>query len=59
MLDDSINEENINAIILQIESIKKTYNDDDKIEFIIKNINLNYIIIIDEEERIDIDFTNT
>ena len=53
---DSINKDNINGLILNIESRKKEFNDNDILEIILKNNSINYIVIIDIDERIDITF---
>lgn len=55
-VDDSINKDNINGLILNIESRKKEFNDNDILEIILKNNSLNYIVTIDIDERIDITF---
>ena len=55
-VDDSINKDNINGLILNIESRKKEFNDNDILEIILKNNSINYIVIIDIDERIDITF---
>lgn len=57
-VDDTINHDNIKAVILKFLNLKIKYNDDSIFELIIINDNLNYLVIIDEEERIDIDFEN-
>lgn len=56
-LEETINKDNINGIILQFVNKKTIYNNDNIIELILKNNLLNYIVIIDEEERIDIDYS--
>jgi len=55
-VDESIDKSNVNGIILQFVNSKKKYNDYSIIELIIKNSKINFIVIIDEEERIDIDY---
>ena len=54
-LDEKINADNINGVILQFVEQKKKYNDDNILELILINNHLNYIVIIDKNEIIDID----
>ena len=56
LLDSTVTKDNINGIILQIEAKKKTYNDDDIFELFLENDNVKYLIIIDKNETIDIDY---
>jgi hypothetical protein len=56
-VNDKIDNENINAIILKFTSLKKQYNDDEFFEVIFKNDKINYIVTIDKEEKIDIDYS--
>lgn len=56
-VNDKIDNENINAIILKFTSLKKKYNDDELFEIIFKNNKINYIVTIDKEEKIDIDYS--
>lgn len=58
-VDEDINDTNVKGIILQIENIKKKYNDDEILEIILKNSYINYLIIIDNDEKIDIDFISS
>ena len=57
IVNDKIDNENINAIILKFTSLKKQYNDDEFFEIIFKNNKINYLVTIDEEEKIDIDYS--
>ena len=56
LLESNVKEDNIYAIILQIEDRKKMYNNDDIFEIYLENENLKYLIIIDKNETIDIDY---
>ena len=57
-LKNSINSQNVQAIILQIVNKKELYNDNDRLEIILKNEDIMYLVNIDENETIDIDFVN-
>ena len=48
--------DNKNGLIINIENKKKKFNDNDILEILLKNNSLNYIVIIDIDERIDITF---
>lgn len=56
-LSEKVNKENINGVILNIISVKRIYNDNEILELFIENNDLSCIVIIDEEESFDIDFT--
>lgn len=58
LLNKDITKDNINGIILQIESKKKIYNDDDIFELFMENDNYKYLVIIDKNETIDIDYVS-
>ncbi len=57
LVENTFNNENINSIILKINLINQRENDDELLEIILSNESLNYIVIIDKNEGIDIDFT--
>ena len=56
-MNDNIMKDNVNSIILQFVEKKKIYNDNDIVELLMKNNKLNCLVIIDQEEKIDIDFS--
>ena len=57
-LSETIDKENVNSVILNIISIKKVYNDEIILELFIKNKNFSCLVLIDENESFDIDFTS-
>ena len=57
-LSETIDKESVNSVILNIISIKKVYNDEIILELFIKNKNFSCLVLIDENESFDIDFTS-
>mgnify|MGYP003294140013 CR=1 FL=1 len=55
-IDNIIDSSNVNGLILSITNIKKEYDDDHILEVILKNDKVNFIVIIDQNERIDITY---
>ena len=56
-LSETIDKENVNSVILNIIGIKKVYNDEIILELFIENNNFSCLVLIDENESFDIDFT--
>lgn len=56
-LSETIDKENVNSVILNIIGLKKVYNDEIILELFIKNKNFSCLVLIDENESFDIDFT--
>ena len=57
-LNETINKESVNSVILNIIGIKKVYNDEVILELFMKNNNFSCLVLIDENESFDIDFTS-
>ena len=57
-LNEKINKESVNSVILNIIGIKKVYNDEVILELFMKNNNFSCLVLIDENESFDIDFTS-
>lgn len=56
-LSETIDKENVNSVILNIIGLKKVYNDEIILELFIENNNFSCLVLIDENESFDIDFT--
>lgn len=56
-LSETIDKENVNSVILNIIGLKKVYNDEIILELFIENKNFSCLVLIDENESFDIDFT--
>lgn len=56
-LSETIDKENVNSVILNIIDLKKIYNDEIILELFIENNNFSCLVLIDENESFDIDFT--
>lgn len=56
-LSETIDKENVNSVILNIIDLKKIYNDEIILELFIENKNFSCLVLIDENESFDIDFT--
>lgn len=56
-LSETIYKENVNSVILNIIGLKKVYNDEIILELFIENKNFSCLVLIDENESFDIDFT--
>lgn len=57
-LNETINKESVNSVILNIIGIKKVYNDEVILELFMKNNSFSCLVLIDENESFDIDFTS-
>ena len=56
-LSETIDKENVNSVILNIIGLKKVYNDEIILELFIENKNFSCLVLIDENDSFDIDFT--
>ena len=56
-LSETIDKENVNSVILNIIGLKKVYNDEIILELFIENKKISCLVLIDENESFDIDFT--